>query len=260
MRAEIVAHDLQRRLSSIVVAGASLAVLAMFGLSIYGSFADTAASLVDSFPEALRALYGADLDVPGGIFTAEYLNLIAPFVVIGVAVGFGARTIAGEEREGTLSLLLASPVSRTQVVLSKAVVLVAIVLGVSTLTWAGLLGSGLLTEVDLPPGDVLAATVHLVALGLAVGMWSLALSAATGRQGVAVGVPVGVSVASWLGVSLLPLIDVTGPVRLLPWHYYNGSEPILNGVDVGHVLVLVVLAAVGLGVAVWGIEHRDLKG
>ena len=68
------------------------------------------------------------------------------------------------------------------------------------------------------------------------------------------------SVGSWLGVSLLPLVDVTGPVQLLPWHYYNGSEPILNGVDVGHVLVLLGLAAVGLALGVWGLEHRDLKG
>lgn len=260
MRAEIIAHDLQRKLTSIVVAGASLAVLAVFGLSIYGSFAEQAASLAESFPEALRALYGVDLDVPGGIFTAEYINVIAPFVVIGVAVGFGARTIAGEEREGTLSLLLTAPVSRTQVLLSKAVVLAAIVIGVSALTWFGLLGAGLLTSVDLPAGSVIAAIIHLVGLGLAVGLWALGLSAATGRHGLAVGIPVGVAGASWLGVSLLPLVDQPGLVRALPWHYYNGSEPITNGVDAGHLLVLLVLAAVGLAVGVWGIEHRDLKG
>lgn len=51
----------------------------------------------------------ADLS-PEGYLNGQYFNLLAPLLLLIFAIGFGARTLAGEEREGTLELVLATPV------------------------------------------------------------------------------------------------------------------------------------------------------
>lgn len=51
----------------------------------------------------------ADLS-PEGYLNGQYFNLLATLLLLIFAIGFGARTLAGEEREGTLELVLATPV------------------------------------------------------------------------------------------------------------------------------------------------------
>ena len=49
------------------------------------------------------------------------------------------------------------------------------------------------------------------------------------------------------------------PLRpLSPFYYYSASEPIVNGLDPTHALVLFGLTVVALAVALWRFERRDL--
>ena len=67
-------------------------------------------------------------------------------------------------------------------------------------------------------------------------------------------------VLSYFAVGLLPLIESLADLaRLFPWYYYSAGDPLVNGVDWGHLSVLLVGCAL-LGVlAVVGVNRRDLR-
>ena len=92
--------------------------------SVYPFIRDSAGQfeeLFDSFPEALRALFGIDgefdLFSPVGYLESRTFGWVVPVVLSIYAGALGSRLVAGEEESGTMDLLLAQPVSRRSVML-----------------------------------------------------------------------------------------------------------------------------------------------
>ena len=46
--------------------------------------------------------------------------------------------------------------------------------------------------------------------------------------------------------------------RLSPFYCYIGSDPLVNGLDLNHVLVLIARTVICVGLALWLFERRDL--
>jgi hypothetical protein len=76
---------------------------------------------------------GGDFSSPVGYVNVELLSWLAPIIFIAFAVSIAARALAGEEENGTLSLLLAHTVGRRRLVLQKyaAMIVVVGILGVA---------------------------------------------------------------------------------------------------------------------------------
>ncbi len=109
--------------------------------------------------------------------------------------------------------------------------------------------------------DVMALSTHMLASSLFYGLLATVISAATGNRGAAIGVTVGVMVVGFLGAGLLPMLDGGEDwAKLLPWYYFNGSDPLNNGIDWGHIGLLLGFAALFAVVAVVSLNRRDLKG
>jgi ABC-2 type transport system permease protein len=125
----------------------------------------------------------------------------------------------------------------------------------STYFMAGVLDVGI---VGMAVG---ALSLHLFVNALFYGFLAMAIGAWTGNRGAAAGATAGLMFVSIFAVGLLPLIEGWENVaKVFPWHYFNGSEPLLNGIDWGHIGVLlagIVLFAVA---AVVGVNRRDLRG
>lgn len=219
-------------------------------------------SVVDTFPEAYRTLLGLRTGMDSGALavSAIYGSYGAMFLAA-MALAMGAASIAGEERKGTMGLLMANPISRTSVLVSKMAALVVLSVAATVAMWGMTIGSAALAGVALGDLDVPAISTHMLASGLFYGLLALAISAATGNRGAAIGVSVGVMVVGFLGAGLLPLLDGGEDwVKIFPWYYFNGSEPVHNGIDWGHVGLLMGGAAVFAVVALVGVNRRDLKG
>ena len=107
---------------------------------------------------------------------------------------------------------------------------------------------------------VTATCVHLLLLATAFGALALSLGAATGQPNVAAGVAGVVAAISYVTNAMLPLAGLDGWARLSPWYYYAGSDPLLNGLNVGHLVVLAVLILGAVAAALYSFERRDLKG
>jgi ABC-2 type transport system permease protein len=218
-------------------------------------------SLTADLPDALLALIGdADLSTPEGWYQGETFSLMAPAAVILVTVVIGASALAGEEAHRTMALLLANPVSRTRIVLEKAVAMAFAALVVGVATFAGAALGVLLGGLDMSIGNVGATSLLLVLLGLVFGALALVLSAATGRVKFAVSGAIGATLGFYLLDSFLPLSDgLAGYARLSPFYYYLGGDPLSKGMHWGHGALLAGLsvALVALSVVLFG--RRDLR-
>lgn len=190
----------------------------------------------------------------------EIFTLIAPIALVVYAVLAGATGGAGEERDGTMALLSALPVTRARILAAKAGGLTASLAGIAVLFWAGMAAADLVYSSELTATGLAAATIHLLFLALAFGAIALAIGAATGRPEVASGAAGGIAVAAYLTNAMLPLAGLDRWAELSPWYYALGSDPLRHGIDLAHLGVFTAIAAIALAAAVAAFTHRDLKG
>lgn len=242
-----------------VVGAATIAVLLVFTMAIYADF-DT--SFYYELPAAVVDAAGIspDLGGLGGVAYGSIYNLLGALTVAGIAISVGAAAVAGEERDGTLGLLLGNPRSRTAVLGGKVAALVVLTVLGGVLLWAGGELAPVVLEVDVTGVRVAALVVHLGANAIFWGMLATAIGCWTGNRTAASGGAGVLMVASYLAASLLPLFPAAeAAARFVPWYWFSGSTPEANGVDVGH-LALLLGGAVLLGaVARVGVVRRDLR-
>ena len=95
--------------------------------------------LVDQYPDSLMAMFGAsdlaNIATPAGYLNAELFGFMVPMLMAVFAVGRGGGAVAGEERAGTMELLLSQPVSRSKLVLEKFGAMTVSILELSTFIW-----------------------------------------------------------------------------------------------------------------------------
>ncbi|MBI4259487.1 MAG: ABC transporter permease subunit [Actinobacteria bacterium] len=243
--------------------------IGLFGLAaMYASFwpsiresADQFAEYMENLPEAVRALFGGELDIgtPEGYMNAELFALMGPLLFTVVAVGAGARAIAGEEDRGTLDLLLSTPVARWRLVVDSFGAMAAQVALLGVVLWAGAAGGSAVMGMDLSPLRLAQATLLTSLVGLVFGSTALLAGAATGRRGVAIGVAAALAVVTYALQALAVAVSALEPYRVLsPFHHSQAGQPLVSGLAAGHTAVLAAVPLVLIGVAVWAFERRDV--
>jgi ABC-2 type transport system permease protein len=88
----------------------------------------------------------------------------------------------------------------------------------------------------------------------------LAVGATTGRRATAIGAATaGVSI-SYLAYGLASAADsISWLRRLTPFYYDNGSNPLLHGLDLGHLGVLAAVTVILVATSVIAFDRRDLR-
>jgi ABC-2 type transport system permease protein len=233
---------------------------------VFPSVRESAAGMEDyvkNMPEALRrAFMGESTDFASATtyFNSELFAFMSPLFVMIFGIGLAAGQIAGEEENGTLSLLLAYPVSRSRLLLQKLGVLVV---GTVVLCGAHLAAMALgdaLVGLDLPSGGMLGAHVSLLLLGLAVSTVAFAAGAATGRRGLTVAVGAAVGVVAYLLHVVSPMVESLAWMRKLSlFYYYGGAEPLRLGLRPGYAAVLLAVIVAAAAVAWLTFVRRDVR-
>ncbi|MBE0417888.1 MAG: ABC transporter permease subunit [Coriobacteriia bacterium] len=211
-------------------------------------------------PEFLGAFMGKlDFASGAGYLNATIYTLLGSVLVVIFALMLGARAIAGDEESGMLDVLLAHPVSRTRFVLERFAALALAVGVIGFVMWAAVSAASRFSEMDVPIVNIAAATAGLTLLGIVIGSLALAVGALTGRQALAAGVTAFIALAAFLANNLAPMFEGLEFVqRLSPFYYYLGGDPLREGFDVGGLAVLTAAALVLAGLAVWGLNRRDI--
>jgi ABC-2 type transport system permease protein len=258
MLTSVFAKTTRDRWKGVAIGVAALAALLFFGMSVYR---DIDLSVYTSLPEVFRTLMDipADADVGSLAYGAIY-GSYGTLTMAALAISMGSASIAGEERKGTIGLLLGNPKSRLSVLVSKAASLV-LLLGLGSLAlWGAGVGSATILSVESGGMHVGALVLHMCVISIFFGFLAIAIGAWTGSPGMASGVAAGVMFISFVGAGLFPIIEGWENVtKAFPWYYFNGSKPVTNGIDWGHLSVLLAGIAVFAVVAIVGVGRRDLK-
>jgi len=241
-----------------LIASVSLAVILVFGMAVYRGID---VSFWDDLPEAFRSVFGIPdgADVGGLAYGAIYTGY-GMLTMAAVALAGGAVSISGEEKNGTIGLLLGNPASRTTMAVSKGVALAAVTAGAFIILWLAGIATPVLLDVETGTMDINALMVMMFVNALFYGFLAFALSGWTGKSSLAGGATAGIMVISFIAVGLLPLVDsLAGLAKFFPWYYFSSSEPVMNGIDWADFAVLAVGTAVFFAVGVVGVNRRDLR-
>ena len=255
----VVERSLAPQWKAIAVIVVNMFACLLMGIAVVQSM-DIA--VYDSLPPAMLALAG----IPAGASTsamvyAQMLGFLGAITVAGFAVAVGARMIAGEEKDGTLSLLLSYPVSRLGVGMAKVVALVLAVAVISLGLWGAGLLAGALFDIALGDAHLGELCLALGANAVVCGAGAFAVGGVTGRRQAAAGIGAMLVGMGWLFAGLLPQWSQTKDVaRFIPWYWYSEPSVLLNGLNAGYMALMIAVAAVLFAVGIVGLNVRDLRG
>jgi ABC-2 type transport system permease protein len=238
-----------------------MALLSLWVIALYPAIGESYADILEDMPASLSIFIGDVVDIgsPAGYLSTEMFAFLVPLIFLMLTLGFGSSAISREEEQGTLDLLLSNPIARWRVVLEKFLALIVISLLLGLALWLGLAIGAAMVGVDISYVRMAEATFSGVLLGLAYGALALALTCATGKRFIAVGVAGALAVAGFLLDGFASLVDWLEPYRVLsPFHYYSGAEPLVNGLDPVHAAVLAGLTLLLAAIALFTFERRDL--
>lgn len=217
---------------------------------------------VPALRDSLQQLLSSELVRNFGFFIDSSVESVLQLLVfVSVVVIYVAYTItlvagwSGEETNGRLELVSSTPEPRWRTLLNRfgvALVDLGLLVGLTGLSgWLACLAAGLTVNLGNLAAAFLAVWV-ICALAAAVGF---GLSA--WQPGPAVGLLSGLVIISYL-------MDLLGPVLKLPDWLVNLSifrqygKPVVTGPNWPSLIVMLVLAAVMVGLAVLRFEKRDL--
>ena len=259
MLTNVYTKSVRDRSTSMLIAAISTALMFVFGMAVYR---DIDLSVYTDLPEAFRSMFGIggeDTDV-GGIAYEALMASYGMLVMAGVAIAAGATSIAGEEKKGTIGILLSNPLSRSTYVASKAGgVFTALVAGFVVL-WVAALVVPQVLDVSTTAYDINALMLMMFVNAVFYGFLALSISAWSGNTGLASGVSAGLMIVGFLAVGLLPLVEsLAGLAKVFPWYYYDNGDALNQGMPWGDFAILVGLIAAFAIAAFVGFNRRDLR-
>ncbi len=254
----VFAKSISDRWRGMSIASFTLGVFFLFGMAVYK---DIDLGFYDDFPEAMRSMM--NISEAAGVGSLAYgaiYGLYGALVLSVMAIIAGAGSFASEERNGSMGLLLGNPKSRNHVLTSKTIALVALL--VFSIVVMGIAGRvvPMLLGVEVGGMEIESLMFHLFVNAVFYGLLATAIGGWTGNGGLAIGVSAGVMIVGMLGAGLLPLIGGAEDfAKIFPWYYFDGSQPVINGVDWGHVSVLGGASVIFFVVGLVGVNRRDLR-
>jgi ABC-2 type transport system permease protein len=140
-----------------------------------GQYAD----LIESMPPEVLQIFGGTevaFDSLGGYFQTEYLGLMWMIIVSAAVVLFAARSFAGEIGAGTMEFLLAQPISRARVAVTRIVAFLGYVLLLAVASFVPIQALGPMYGIDLGAGTFWTLFAFGALFMLAVGGPAMLLS------------------------------------------------------------------------------------
>jgi ABC-2 type transport system permease protein len=177
-----------------------------------------------------------------------------------VGSSWGAAATAEDEENGTADLLLALPLSRFKIWISKNLALAGVLVTMGTIIYVVLRVGSLLVDMSIDSIPLLAGVVSCMFLGYFFSSLAGAIGAAMGRKSAALGVSIAVAISSFVFYSLAPLVDTFDAILPFnPFEWAIGGKPLVNGFIWIDLAKLVVFSAALNIVAVRLFMKRDIR-
>ncbi|CAN5627657.1 hypothetical protein BH10ACT2_BH10ACT2_27550 [soil metagenome] len=262
MNTEIVTLDLSSRRKSIIGYSLGMAVYALVVVALYPSFKD--ATNLDQLTKdspGVAALFGisGSLTSPIGWLSANIYANFFPLLILLITIGYGASSLAGQEADGRLELVLSLPLLRSSVVAQKISALVIQATAFAAVVF-GCVMVGRAFELTFNTRNLATATLAVALLGIDFGLLALTIGAATGARGTAIAIASAVAAGSFLVSSMAPLVSWLEPAKYASLFYWSvGDNQLEGGLSLGAFAVLIGVAILLSAVAVESFRRHDLS-
>lgn len=216
---------------------------------------------IDAFPQAMKEAFNmTDYSTAVGYFGSTVFGLLVPILMAVFGIAIGVRAIAGDEEAGTLDLVLAHPVTRLRLALSRYAATVAAVVGAGALLLVVILAIRVPAQfTELSAANIAATCLMLTLFGICFASIGFGVGAYTGKKAISLGAGAYLAVVAYLCGSFLPQINGLHWVRdISPFAWYLDNQPLRNGIQWGHSGLLVALAAYFAALGIWQFRRRDL--
>jgi ABC-2 type transport system permease protein len=224
-------------------------------------------SYIASLPEAMRAAFGlGNIDVNSLTFNADTFVAVEflmwwPIILCFYAI-FAGVSISREVERGTLDLLLAQPVSRTRVLLSKYANLLVGILLITAASWLGVVVSAPLAGVSINPGDQALALFQGLLFVATIGSYTLLASVVFLEPRKALAASGVITAGMYILNFIVPLLSHS--FRWLAevsfFHHYNAVQIVRSGaLDGTAVIIFAATFLVCSTASVMVFRRRDLS-
>lgn len=263
MRLEVALGPLRRLGRSLL--GWSIGLGAVVGATVafWPVFRDSTAisEALEQLPPAVVEAFGlAGFGTPAGFLRGNLYEVFLPLLMAIAAIATANGLTAGEEDSGRLETYLAQPVTRQAVLAGRMVAMAGWIAALTGVIVAVQLVSDALVGLEIDAARVVATVVLCGLLAALAGMLAIAIAGWVPRPAIVMGIPIAATVAAYIVSALFPLSDLLAPFRdLSPWAWALGDDPLVNPIDPGRVLALLVLAGVLVPVAIAGFVRRDIR-
>lgn len=217
--------------------------------------------VLDKLPSFIRDLVGdkMKLTTPAGFFSIQPFSMFAPLLFFVFGVGKAGDAVAGEHDRQTLDLLLSLPVSRPRIVLEKLTAIGASLFLLGIIFWTGMAVGSKIFSVSLHLGHLAEAILSCCLLGCFFASMTLCLSCLFLRKRIAAAIVGGFAAVTYLINAYAPMVVELRPFRnFSPFYYYNGAEPLINGMNPVHAFVLLMFCVLFSVLAVVFFKKVDL--
>lgn len=247
----------------------SVGIIAFILLSLvfYPTFKNQTAQLnqsLDQIPQTAKQLFTdtSDLFSPLGYLSSQVFYLMFPLLLSILAIGAGSSLLAKEERDGTIELILAKPVSRESLLFGKALAGACIVVFVGLITTLAVIVICKAVGLDIGSLYILDAGAAVIFLAVCMGSFAYMLSA-LGRagRGASIALAGAFGLIGYLLSSLAPTVTwLKWPSKIFPFAYYHSSELLTGSYNWNNLIYFIAVTAGCLAVAWLAFRRRDLLG
>jgi len=248
------------RRNGIIGWGLGLCFFPLVYVGIYPSMADEVQSLADlEIYQAMGVTLGTLED-----WIASTMILFVPILASVYALINGTGTLAGEEEDGRLEILITLPLKRWQIVTVKAIALsvalffiLLIVSLVGALVFVAIEGQ---VEATMSAVDMITGLLATWPLTFAFAMISMFLAAFCSRRRVAALIAAVLLVTSYFGSNLSGMVSSLEPLKPLFLHTYLDAtgRSVTQGQQLGDVFVLLIVGLVTFTLALVFFQRRDV--
>lgn len=168
-----------------------------------------------------------EIQTPAGYVTARLLELFVPILFSIWPILAAARLVRGEEERGTMDVLLATPQSRTGVILEKLLALVIALLLIAVLIALGTLAGESQVDMQVNAGRAFLMALNVCLLAFFLAMVALLISQFTSSRGAAAGWASGLMLLAFFLDGTGRVVSGTWVQYLSPFYYYNLNRPLI---------------------------------
>lgn len=260
----IVLWELHRRRSFMLWWSIGIIVLVALTVLAYSAVADqnaAASAAFNNLGEDIGAFVGtSDLFSPVGYLNSQLYFITLPVLFIIMSTVLANGLFGKEENTRTLELLLARPLSRTQLLGGKALAGLLIVAVIGVITTLSIVLCAHVADLPVSTGNLVLATATAVCFSAGFGAIAFMLLAASiHTRRFATLAALVFSLGGYIITSLGDMVDWLGTVaKLFPYHYYDPNALLTGSLPGGLQAYIIGMYVVAAVVAITGFRRRDI--